>query len=145
VKGYRACQSCRRVTSRSSAYMYCRAVNPGGRRLMAGFLRQLRAAASPASEAYPNGNRRHLVPHASHLLHSLLLPLVSRVLTTFFSWSRRSILKRTRHSSMPIFWPLIGPYLVWIFFFDKAPGRGGRTSMWFRRWRVWKHFAGELF
>ncbi|KAJ9106777.1 hypothetical protein QFC20_003961 [Naganishia adeliensis] len=45
-------------------------------------------------------------------------------------------------NSMPIFWPLIGPYLVWIFFFDKAPGRGGRTSMWFRRWRVWEHFAG---
>ncbi|KAJ9100023.1 hypothetical protein QFC19_005841 [Naganishia cerealis] len=43
---------------------------------------------------------------------------------------------------MPIFWPLIGPYLVWIFWFDKAPGRGGRTSMWFRKWRAWKHFAG---
>ncbi|KAJ9123312.1 hypothetical protein QFC22_001511 [Naganishia vaughanmartiniae] len=45
-------------------------------------------------------------------------------------------------NSMPIFWPLIGPYLVWIFWFDKAPNRGGRTSMWFRRWKVWKHFAG---
>jgi hypothetical protein len=46
------------------------------------------------------------------------------------------------YSSIPFFWPLIGPYLFWISI-DQAPIHGGRPSAWARKWRIWRSFAGR--
>lgn len=43
---------------------------------------------------------------------------------------------------MPILWPIIVPYLIWIFFIDKSPIQGGRASDWIRKSRYWVWFAG---
>ncbi|KAL8284227.1 hypothetical protein RQP46_004976 [Phenoliferia psychrophenolica] len=44
--------------------------------------------------------------------------------------------------SIPLFWPIIIPYLFWMIFIDQAPVRGGRKSEWVRKSRYWKWFAG---
>ncbi|KAL7421259.1 diacylglycerol O-acyltransferase 1 [Cryptotrichosporon argae] len=43
-------------------------------------------------------------------------------------------------ASLPLLWPLLIPYAVWVVF-DKAPERGGRPREWARRSRIWKYFA----
>eukprot|EP01113_Clastostelium_recurvatum_P048134 TRINITY_DN8698_c0_g1_i1.p1 TRINITY_DN8698_c0_g1~~TRINITY_DN8698_c0_g1_i1.p1 ORF type:complete len:353 (-),score=53.47 TRINITY_DN8698_c0_g1_i1:135-1193(-) len=40
----------------------------------------------------------------------------------------------------PLAWPFLIPYLIWVFFFDTAPGQGGRPSMRFRKASIWQHF-----
>lgn len=42
--------------------------------------------------------------------------------------------------SMPIFWPALIPYVIWIFF-DQAPEKGGRKIESVRQWKVWKLLA----
>ncbi|KAG0146313.1 hypothetical protein CROQUDRAFT_657465 [Cronartium quercuum f. sp. fusiforme G11] len=43
--------------------------------------------------------------------------------------------------SMPIFWPILIPYLIWINFIDQAPEKGGRKIQSVREWTFWKLFA----
>lgn len=49
--------------------------------------------------------------------------------------------------SVPLLWPLIVPYVIWIFF-DTAPETGGRTVSWMRRLVLWrwlvKYFPASL-
>lgn len=47
----------------------------------------------------------------------------------------------SQRSSIPVFWPLIIPYIVWVFCIDKAPVNGGRASQWVRKSRFWVWFA----
>lgn len=47
-----------------------------------------------------------------------------------------------RSSSIPILWPLIVPYLIWIFFIDQGPSQGGRANQRIRKSRFWVWFAG---
>ncbi|KAG0193584.1 diacylglycerol O-acyltransferase 1 [Apophysomyces sp. BC1034] len=42
--------------------------------------------------------------------------------------------------TIPLFWPLIIIYLIWMAF-DNAPVNGGRRVEWVRRWKLWKYFA----
>ncbi|KZS94498.1 DAGAT-domain-containing protein [Sistotremastrum niveocremeum HHB9708] len=42
--------------------------------------------------------------------------------------------------SIPLLWPLIIMYLVWMSF-DYAPEHGGRFNPWFRQMRCWRYFA----
>ncbi|KAM0755391.1 diacylglycerol acyltransferase [Meredithblackwellia eburnea MCA 4105] len=44
--------------------------------------------------------------------------------------------------SIPLLWPIIVPYLIWMLFIDQAAVRGGRKSEWIRKSRFWKWFAG---
>merc|ERR1711939_102323 len=44
--------------------------------------------------------------------------------------------------SFPLSWPVIVPYLIWVFCFDVAPTNGGRASDRVRRSVVWRWFAG---
>ena len=44
-------------------------------------------------------------------------------------------------SSFPKLWPFLAFYIIWVFYIDKAPERGGRTSQWFRSARFWTYFA----
>ncbi|KAI7887311.1 putative diacylglycerol acyltransferase type 2b [Lichtheimia hyalospora FSU 10163] len=43
-------------------------------------------------------------------------------------------------AAIPLFWPLLIPYLIWMWM-DKAPYRGGRRIEWIRNWQLWKLFA----
>ncbi|GAA5969140.1 hypothetical protein JCM11641_007482 [Rhodosporidiobolus odoratus] len=43
--------------------------------------------------------------------------------------------------SIPPLWPLIIAYLIWLFFFDRAPIEGGRPQAWLRKSRIWVWFA----
>lgn len=38
-------------------------------------------------------------------------------------------------------WPILVPYLIWIFFIDQAPETGGRRLPWVRRLSIWRYFA----
>ncbi|GJJ11192.1 hypothetical protein Clacol_005424 [Clathrus columnatus] len=42
--------------------------------------------------------------------------------------------------SIPILWPAIVAYLIWIHI-DPAPERGGRPTVWMRELTIWRHFA----
>lgn len=64
-------------------------------------------------------------------------------------WYSREVVKRDqqltmplRSSSIPIFWPLIVPYLIWIFLIDQGPSQGGRANQRIRKSRFWVWFAG---
>lgn len=117
--------------------------------LMPSTISQLCTASNTSAKKDSNSYGSYLVVDASYMLYYVPLTLVSNSLllktvnSSYCSDPCTLCHLHLPNSSMPIFWPLIGPYLVWIFWFDKAPGRGGRTSMWFRRWKVWKHFAGQ--
>jgi hypothetical protein len=41
-------------------------------------------------------------------------------------------------SSMPILWPILLVYLLWIFKIDRAPEYGGRPKQWFRKAPLWR-------
>ncbi|MBW0493090.1 hypothetical protein O181_032805 [Austropuccinia psidii MF-1] len=43
--------------------------------------------------------------------------------------------------AIPLTWPILIPYLIWIFFFDPAPEKGGRKIQSVRTWKVWNLFA----
>ncbi|KAI5478556.1 diacylglycerol acyltransferase [Pseudohyphozyma bogoriensis] len=43
--------------------------------------------------------------------------------------------------SVPLFWPILIPYLCWMFLLDTAPTHGGRPSDWMRKSRLWAWFA----
>ncbi|KDN49573.1 putative diacylglycerol acyltransferase type 2b [Tilletiaria anomala UBC 951] len=61
------------------------------------------------------------------LLWEILLPL--GLLVFFFLWS------------IPILWPVLFPYLIWVLLVDRAPESGGRRVTWVRRLPVWRYFA----
>ncbi|EIW66087.1 hypothetical protein TREMEDRAFT_15209, partial [Tremella mesenterica DSM 1558] len=42
--------------------------------------------------------------------------------------------------SVPITWPIIIPYLIWVQF-DSAPNHGGRPKKWARGAKIWNYFA----
>lgn len=42
--------------------------------------------------------------------------------------------------TLPVLWPLLIAYIIWMIV-DKAPYRGGRKIVWFRKLRFWKWFA----
>ncbi|CDZ97886.1 diacylglycerol o-acyltransferase [Phaffia rhodozyma] len=54
-----------------------------------------------------------------------------RICTSIFLWM----------CSIPRLWPLLIPYLIWVFYIDRAPVLGGRPKRWLRRMGIWKHFA----
>lgn len=43
--------------------------------------------------------------------------------------------------AFPPLWPALVYYIVWIYYLDKSPENGGRSSQWFRSMRFWKYFA----
>ncbi|KAK0547858.1 diacylglycerol O-acyltransferase 1 [Tilletia horrida] len=43
--------------------------------------------------------------------------------------------------SVPLAWPFIIPYTLWIFVFDSAAEDGGRRYAWVRNWKLWTYFA----
>ncbi|KAI5122490.1 hypothetical protein M0805_001399 [Coniferiporia weirii] len=43
--------------------------------------------------------------------------------------------------SYPPLWPLILTYVIWMYFIDKSPEYGGRSSQWVRSMRIWTYFA----
>lgn len=43
--------------------------------------------------------------------------------------------------SVPLTWPILIPYLIWIFFIDNAPENGGRRFSWVRKLPVFRYFA----
>ncbi|KAL5492340.1 DGA1 [Sanghuangporus weigelae] len=43
--------------------------------------------------------------------------------------------------SFPSLWPVAALYMIWVYFIDKSPERGGRSSQWFRSMRFWTYFA----
>ncbi|KAH9820258.1 diacylglycerol acyltransferase-domain-containing protein [Melampsora americana] len=43
--------------------------------------------------------------------------------------------------SIPILWPILIPYLIWILFIDQAPERGGRKFQSVKNWKFWKFFV----
>ncbi|KAN0065881.1 diacylglycerol O-acyltransferase 1 [Thecaphora frezii] len=43
--------------------------------------------------------------------------------------------------SIPMTWPILFPYLIWIFFIDTAPESGGRRFPWVRKLSVFRYFA----
>jgi len=43
--------------------------------------------------------------------------------------------------SVPLAWPFIMPYTLWILFFDIAAEDGGRRYTWVRKWKLWSYFA----
>ena len=46
-----------------------------------------------------------------------------------------------RRSSFPSIWPMATLYMIWVYFIDKSPEHGGRSSYWFRSLWFWKYFA----
>lgn len=40
--------------------------------------------------------------------------------------------------SIPLLWPVIVPYVIWILLIDKAPNSGGRRSKWVSNLVVWR-------
>ncbi|KAK4055277.1 diacylglycerol O-acyltransferase 1 [Microbotryomycetes sp. JL201] len=97
-----------------------------------------------------NGQRREEAYTQSNRTRIKFAPLVvprHRRLQTFavFGWTILLPLSLGTFfllCSIPIFWPILIPYLIWVFFIDKAPIRGGRTSMKMRRSKFWRWFAG---
>lgn len=71
--------------------------------------------------------RRRRIQTASVAIWSLLLPFC---LITFF-WA----------CSIPLLWPIVVPYAIWIFYLDTSYNHGGRPKMWFKRLRLWRYFA----
>ncbi|KAL7414178.1 diacylglycerol acyltransferase [Mrakia frigida] len=71
-------------------------------------------------------NRR--LQTASVALWSTLLPIC--VSTFFFC------------CSIPLLWPILILYLIWIFKIDRAAEHGGRPKKWFRKQAIWRHFSG---
>ncbi|CAD6892955.1 unnamed protein product [Tilletia controversa] len=61
------------------------------------------------------------------LIWALLLPLC---LALYFSLM-----------SLPLAWPFIIPYTLWVFVFDAAAEDGGRRYSWVRQWKLWTYFA----
>ena len=47
-----------------------------------------------------------------------------------------------RLRSIPLTWPVLVPYLVWVLLIDKAPERGGRTFHFVRNARFFDWFVG---
>ncbi|TKY89588.1 hypothetical protein EX895_001373 [Sporisorium graminicola] len=43
--------------------------------------------------------------------------------------------------SVPVLWPILIPYLIWINFIDDAPENGGRRYSWVRKLPVFRYFA----
>ncbi|KAE8231640.1 hypothetical protein CF326_g3342 [Tilletia indica] len=43
--------------------------------------------------------------------------------------------------SVPLAWPFIIPYTLWVFVFDAGSEDGGRRYSWVRQWRLWSYFA----
>ncbi|CDW98661.1 hypothetical protein [Sporisorium scitamineum] len=43
--------------------------------------------------------------------------------------------------SVPLLWPVLIPYLIWINFIDDAPENGGRRFSWVRKLPVFRYFA----
>ncbi|KAG2141965.1 diacylglycerol acyltransferase-domain-containing protein, partial [Suillus clintonianus] len=43
--------------------------------------------------------------------------------------------------SIPVLWPFLAMYLIWIFCIDKSPSYGNRLTPWFRSLKVWQYFA----
>jgi len=43
--------------------------------------------------------------------------------------------------SVPLLWPIIIPYLIWIYGFDHSSANGGHSNAYFRRMKCWQYFA----
>ncbi|KAK0535230.1 diacylglycerol O-acyltransferase 1 [Tilletia horrida] len=43
--------------------------------------------------------------------------------------------------SVPLAWPFIIPYTLWILVFDAGAEDGGRRYTWVRQWKLWTYFA----
>jgi hypothetical protein len=108
---------------------------------------QVRSAVYPTTKKNSNGSGSVLVRSALPLHHCLPLSVVRLLLFPFLS----HVILLTRFyslplldSSIPLFWPLVIPYLIFMYL-DKAPSHGGRVSMSNRRSIYFKHFAGKSF
>ncbi|KAH8923683.1 diacylglycerol acyltransferase [Atractiella rhizophila] len=44
--------------------------------------------------------------------------------------------------SKPVLWPILIPYLIWVFFIDDAPNSGGRPKDWIRKNKYFEFFGG---
>lgn len=101
---------------------------------------------NPSTATTPNHCRRSVDSTIIILYRYLLLPHVStstKSLSHVFQCSKltEEFEKKQKLRSMPIFWPVLIPYLVWICAIDRAPEKGGRTHQAARQWSFWKLFA----
>lgn len=70
-----------------------------------------------------------------------LLLLIIMVSTSHTPSILHTYSRQITPSSIPLFWPVIIPYLIWIAIWDQAPNHGGRSRDFLRKSTFWVWFA----